>query len=143
MIKTIVDCFQIAFDFIYTLFSVVWTLIVGIADFISTLVGGLYTALNEGQSFMQEVLPNALKWMWDNWFNPLIDLLMSSVEDFDALGQITQAFGAESFPSIMINNYVTHFVNVDLVIATFSAACLFMLSLATFKFCVKLIPTIG
>lgn len=143
MIKTIVDCFTAAFTFIYNVFSVLWNLLVGIADFISTLVVGIYTAFTEGQDFLQEVIPNAFKWLWENWFNPLIDLLMTSVEDFDALGHITQAFGADSFPSLMINNYVTHFVNVDLVIATFSMACLFMLTLATVKFCIKLIPTIG
>lgn len=139
MLQTIGSWIQTIIDFIATVFTVVWTILVGIVDFFVTVVGGLYTAISEGQDFLQEVLPNAFKWMWQNWLNPLIDAMMVTVDDFNP----TQYIEGIPFVDIMVNNYVTHFVNVDLVVTAFSAACLFMLTLSFLKFCIKLIPTIG
>ena len=140
MIDTIIGIFVELFTFLKNLFVILWNILVGIAEFIGAIINGLYAMIVEGQDFMQEVLPNALKWMWENWLQPLMTAIMSTVEnDF----RFTDYLSGIPFVDIMVNNYVTHFVNVDLVVASFSAACLFMGTLAFAKFCMKRIPLIG
>lgn len=117
--------------------------IVELFSFFKDIFNGLWEALKtlftDPLQFIIGGVIDIVSWFWSNIVHPTVNTLFQSIENlpFDAMLAeipITSSINA---------NFVNNFINVNLVVSLILLSLGFLISLAIFKFTIKLIPTIG
>ncbi len=114
-----------------------------VLTFFKDVFNGMWEALKslftDPLQFVIGGVIDIVSWFWSNIIHPTVNTLFAKIDSlpFDSmLAQIpiTQSINA---------NFVNNFINVNLVVSLILLSLGFLISLALFKFSIKLIPTVG
>ena len=117
--------------------------VLSVVGWLTDIFNGLWEALKllftDPLQFVIGGVIDIVTWFWSNIVWPTVNTLIDSIDNlpFDTmLGQIP-------ITSTINANFVNNFINVNLVVSLIVLSLGFLISLAIFKFTVKLIPTVG
>lgn len=130
------DWFTALFETIWEAIVNTWNFLIGLFNESLDWLGGVVVDL---ATSIYDSVVQFLAYVWDNYFyQGFVDLWnkvqMLPFNDFVAGWQINE---------VISGNLVTAFVDVNYIVSMALLALTFLVSLAVFKFILKLIPTVG
>lgn len=130
-------------DFLTALFTGLWQAIVKawnwLKGFFEVSLDWLGGVIIDLATSIYDSVVQFLAYVWDNYFYQGFVDLWNKVHALP----FNQFLNDWEINSVISGNLVTAFVDVNLIVSSALAALLFLMSLAIFKFILKLIPTVG
>ena len=130
-------------DFLTELSSSLWDILVKawewLKGFFEVSLDWIGGAIVDLATSLYDSIVQFLAFLWDNYFYQGFVDLWNKVHALP----FNQFLNDWEINSVISGNLVTAFVDVNLIVSSALAALLFLMSLAIFKFILKLIPTVG
>lgn len=130
-------------DFLTALKNTLWDIVVKcfnwVKEFFSVSLEWLGGAIVDLATSLYDSIVQFIAFLWDNYFYQGFVDLWNKVHELP----FNQFLNDWEINSVISGNLVTAFVDVNLIVSSALAALLFLMSLAIFKFILKLIPTVG